>query len=161
VPPAPVGRPTPGAGNAGAGRHGPVGGGAGAPPGAPAASGACVLGANPTTFRTTATLSGSSGGLCASQPRLDGTLTVRTTGPTSAHLDWNGGEHSDDASFDASTCTVTKGPPGKTETIQGVTGHATYKLTVDGGGRLAGSAHVNVDVPLMPCQADYAASGAR
>jgi hypothetical protein len=86
---------------------------------------------------------------------------VRSTSATSVHLDWNNGEHTDDASFDAASCTVTRAPPGKTEQVNNVTGHASYRFTVDASGRLGGTAHVNVDIPFAPCQADYQVTGAR
>jgi hypothetical protein len=99
--------------------------------------------------------------MCDQRPKLNGNLTVRATSATTAHLDWNGGEYSDDASFDPSTCTISHGPPGKTQQVDGVTGHASYKITIDPSGRVTGTAHVNVDIPFAACQADYNVAGSK
>ncbi len=128
---------------------------------APPVAAACIINPNPQTWKTTALLTGNTGGVCGQQPRIDGNLTIRSTSPTMAHLDWNNGEHFDDASFDPASCTITRAPPGKTEQGQGITGHATYTIKVDASGHLSGTANVIVDIPFSSCQAQYSASGTK
>ena len=127
----------------------------------PPAAASCIINASPQIWKTAAQLSASSGGMCTQKPRMDGNLTITSTSATTAHLEWNSGEYSDDAALDLPSCTITRSPPGKTQQVQGITGHVSYRITVDASSHLSGTAHANVDVPFAPCQADYAISGTK